>query len=184
MKLPFFALVLIAFSLTSCRTAKDRDLSETQEWMEQTYNKGHLKFGYGHLASVSAGAVNTTLTSTISYDGCKMTIHSEGYSKSGLDLNGTETDTFNLFDIDPQTIALKVFDSRFPNSWQDDCSTVISCDGAWIAFEARNEAATIRRGDKSYSFSDLVSNDVDYAKRFAKALRHAVELCGGKPSKF
>ncbi|MFZ0590114.1 MAG: hypothetical protein WAM39_06510 [Bryobacteraceae bacterium] len=27
-------------------------------------------------------------------------------------------------------------------------------------------------------------DDANYAKRFAKALKHAVELCGGKPSRF
>jgi len=27
-------------------------------------------------------------------------------------------------------------------------------------------------------------DDVTYAQRFAKALKHAVELCGGKASKF
>ena len=30
----------------------------------------------------------------------------------------------------------------------------------------------------------LYADDVNYAKRFARALKHAVELCGGKPSDF
>jgi hypothetical protein len=30
----------------------------------------------------------------------------------------------------------------------------------------------------------FIVDDVSYAERFAKAFRHAVELCGGKSSKF
>ena len=30
----------------------------------------------------------------------------------------------------------------------------------------------------------LIVDDVNYAQRLAKALKHAVELCGGKTSKF
>jgi hypothetical protein len=35
--------------------------------------------------------------------------------------------------------------------------------------------------DKEYNFT-IIDNHM--AERFAKALRHAITLCGGKPSKF
>ncbi len=34
------------------------------------------------------------------------------------------------------------------------------------------------------SHANIIVSDVEYANRFAAALKHAVELCGGKPSAF
>jgi hypothetical protein len=34
------------------------------------------------------------------------------------------------------------------------------------------------------SHANIIVSDVEYASRFAAALKHAIELCGGKPSAF
>jgi hypothetical protein len=54
-----------------------------------------------------------------------------------------------------------------------------------LYFSTTNEARTIHWiigvsvSEESFQFDDL-----DYARRFARAFKHAVEMCGGKPSKF
>jgi hypothetical protein len=77
----------------------------------------------------------------------------------------------------------------------------MNCDHAAMYFKTRNEAGLIdvkshsvypglTGKDHESSSTSKTSNsylefdNYDYAKRFAKAFIHAVELCGGKPSKF
>jgi hypothetical protein len=77
----------------------------------------------------------------------------------------------------------------------------LNCDNAEIELLARNgstafseervdtftkltgadhELKTASKTNKCW----LIVNNVNYAQRLAKALKHAVELCGGKASKF
>jgi len=75
------------------------------------------------------------------------------------------------------------------------------CDIAEMTFETRNQALVIDterhfvypelkgRDHDSYSkgktyIAAVSLDDVKYAARFEKAFRHAVVLCGGKPSAF
>jgi hypothetical protein len=77
----------------------------------------------------------------------------------------------------------------------------MDCDHADFGFSTRSAAPLIREESHTtfvrLSGSDHTSNevvktnkaffvfdDVDYAKRFAKAFAHAVQLCGGKPAPF
>ena len=77
----------------------------------------------------------------------------------------------------------------------------LSCTSADVEFHTTNEVTTIKDdGVTTYTqlagkereapFHNLTSkgwfivDDSAYAERFAKALRHAVELCDGQPSKF
>jgi hypothetical protein len=77
----------------------------------------------------------------------------------------------------------------------------LSCDNAEIEFMTRNGATTVKE-DQVETFlkltgSDhesrnvskanrawLIVDDVPYSQRLAKALKHAVQLCGGKVSRF
>jgi len=43
-----------------------------------------------------------------------------------------------------------------------------------------HELKTVSKTNKCW----LIVDDVSYAERLAKALKHAVDLCGGKASKF
>jgi hypothetical protein len=77
----------------------------------------------------------------------------------------------------------------------------LNCDAGEVEFHTRNELPAIgddsvttyaeltgsdhestHHGTKSKSW--FIVDDVSYGERFAKALEHAVELCGGKPSRF
>jgi hypothetical protein len=58
-----------------------------------------------------------------------------------------------------------------------------------VAFHATNFSNKILDSSDSRPKANAVSKytfytNVSFAPRFAKALRHAVELCGGKPSSF
>jgi hypothetical protein len=75
------------------------------------------------------------------------------------------------------------------------------CDIAEMTFETRNQAPLIdteyhfvhpqlqgkdhetNSRDKSYQ-AGIALDDVKYAPRFKKAFRHAVVLCGGRPSTY
>lgn len=72
----------------------------------------------------------------------------------------------------------------------------LSCTSAEVEFHTRNEVPRIKHDgvttyaeltgkDHESQYHDMTSkswfivDDAAYAERFAKALRHAVELCGG-----
>jgi hypothetical protein len=115
------------------------------------------------------------------------------------------TYTFNLCDIDPGSIKVKTYDLHKDVFSCADPEQVkayeLNCDNAEIEFSTRNGATTIaEEAVKTFtklSGTDhelktasktnkcwLIVDDIVYAQRLAKALRHAIDLCGGKPSKF
>ena len=107
--------------------------------------------------------------------------------------------TFNLRDINPQSIKTTAF--THIGGFRCDEAPDRDCDHAEIVFFTRNEAALIDE-DWHTIFPKLAGSDhetrhkqkgkeayfevseVEYANRLAKAFRHAVELCGGKPEPF
>lgn len=138
--------------------------------------------------------------------GCTIVIHHEtvpiGLYKN-LYTNGDYT--FSLCDVDPDSIKIKTYDF-----YKDvfDCADPeqvkayeLECTSAEIEFHTTNEMAKIKddyvityaeikgKGHETENHGHITKawftvDDVAYAQRFAKALRHAVELCGGKTSKF
>jgi hypothetical protein len=113
--------------------------------------------------------------------------------------------TMNLCDIDPESIKIQTHDLHKDVFSCADPEQVklyeLSCDNAEIEFLSRNGATAIsEEGVETFTKltgSDhelrtaskrnkcwLMVDDVAYAQRLAKALKHAVELCGGKPSRF
>ena len=47
-----------------------------------------------------------------------------------------------------------------------------------------SKESSLRTSTYTQAFVELVFSSQEYANRFAKALRHAIRLCGGKPSAF
>lgn len=111
----------------------------------------------------------------------------------------------NLCDIDPASIKVKTYDLHkdvFNCTDPDEVKSYeLSCDNAEIEFLTINGATAINEERvttywkltgkdhelRSVSKTNkywLIADDVPYAQRLAKALKHAVELCGGKASKF
>lgn len=143
--------------------------------MARTYNPREDGFG-GHGSYLSECAANCddvgpqfSTRETLAYTGCKIThtVKSTRRSDHGL------VEAFNLADIDPQSIRV--------------VSNPPLGGTAQVEFSARNDAeALIYTGNiiGKGTRSEFAMDDVAYAGRFAEAFRHAVELCGGKPSDF
>ena len=196
--------------------ARYRDLSETLQWMDQTYNphEGGENYSRGHGEEIHFlvranhdKELTQSFHQTFSYKGrCTIVIHSEtlplGLHKD-VYTNGDYT--VNLCDVDPNTIQIHKYDLHkdvFNYADPEEVSLYqLNCDAAEIEFHSRNEAPKF--GDDSITtFAKLTGNDHEsrhngktnlawfitdnavYAERFAKALKHAVELCGGQASKF
>jgi hypothetical protein len=113
--------------------------------------------------------------------------------------------TFSLCDVDPDSIQIHKYDFHKDVGGCADPEQVqlfnLDCTSADVEFHTRNEVPGIAE-DSITTYAELTGkdheaqihlksskgwfmvDDVAYAQRFAKALRHAVELCGGKTSKF
>jgi hypothetical protein len=128
-------------------------------------------------------------TSFVRLGGCKIAINRGFYSD-----RPSETYTLSLCDIDPVSIKVETF-KILPGIVSESVSNCAdNCDGAIVGFLTSDDAATINevgpgadglnKTESKTSKAFLDVDDVNYAKRFAKALKHAVELCGGKPSDF
>lgn len=140
-------------------------------------------------------------------DGCNVAINSETLPEGIFREAPSKTRyTINLCDIDPESIKIKTYDLHSKDVF--DCSDpeqvklyALDCQNAEIEFLTRNGATTINeemvktftkltgkdhelRSVSKTNKCWLVVDDVLYAQRLAKALKHAVELCGGKVSKF
>ena len=139
--------------------------------------------------------------------GCNIAINSETLPQGIYsDTPSTYKYTINLCDIDPESIKIKTYDLHSKDVF--DCADPeqvklyeLNCQNAEITFLTRNGATAISdEGVKTFTTLPgkdhelktasktnngwLIVDDVPYAQRLAKALKHAVALCGGKPSKF
>ena len=88
-------------------------------------------------------------------------------------VNDWETVHYDLSDVNPITITTKEIGQA-----------------TWVVFDTRNFDESVRythpdpKDDYSAESGGFSLATPEYAESFAKALRHAVELCGGKPSTF
>jgi hypothetical protein len=133
----------------------------------------------------------------IHYETVPIGVYKNMYSKGDY--------TLNLCDIDPTTIKIDKFDFHKDIGGCDDPGYVslfeLNCTSAEVEFHTWNEIPKIK-DDRLTTFPELtgkdheskgssmsskgwfIVDDAAYAERFAKALKHAVELCGGRQSKF
>jgi hypothetical protein len=167
--------LLFSMVLAACNKRHGPPLSETLSWMAQTYNPYEDGFG-GHGSYLSECAANCddvgaqfSTRETLAYTGCKIThtIVSTRRNDHGL------VEAFSLADIDPQSIRM--------------VSNPPLGGAAQVEFSARNNAEALVYGGNIIgkgTRSEFAMDDVAYASRFAEAFRHAVELCGGRPSTF
>jgi hypothetical protein len=202
-----------ALVFLSC-SKQNRELSETLQWMDNTYNP-HETWSYGHgktgwyapdKSGQSAEILVWGSTETFTYNGCdlKLRIEDSPQDTAHQSVQGSYLYSFNLRDINPQSIKLNTYshmgDFRCEDYKPDELGNM-RCDHARIAFSTHTEAPLINvethavypglqgKDHTSYSKKKDTSaffnvDDVQYAPRFAKAFRHAVELCGGKASPF
>jgi hypothetical protein len=189
-------LSLIAIGCCACRKQQGPTLSETLAWMDQTYNP-HESFGDGHGKERIYHSRTSELwwgsNETFTYNGCQMVLHREDLPSSKPYIF-RYPESFNLRDIDPQTVKVRSFD---PNDGTESCDDPehvsaykLNCTAAYVQFSTHNDLPTIddlpdhEHRKTTTNKAEFVVDDAAYAQRFAKAFQHAVELCGGKPSAF
>ena len=91
---------------------------------------------------------------------------------------GTHTYHFSLKDLDPNSVA-PVKDNPFENAVVAE--TTKSEKKVAESFAPPSGKAEERN---KHTRVELVFDSADNARRFAKAFKHAIQLCGGKPSVF
>jgi hypothetical protein len=144
------------------RTASPRDgeLSDTLAWMDNTYNRhdgalgalGHGRMGW--YDSNSNGQADEYLvfgsTETFTHDGCQMGLHIQGdpYAVASREAWHASVRTFNLRDINPQSIKVSTYSHRGGLRCDDYDPEErqrysMNCDHAVIAFSTHSEAPLI-----------------------------------------
>jgi hypothetical protein len=201
------SLAVLLFSLPSFGQVKATgpSLEDTFKWMDQTYNGGRRGL---FQQSTRDGKLYVAYLEDFTYTQCSIshTVKELPDSKGAKYVRTqSNVEVFNLRDIDPTTVKVIPFDSTAGTSCLDPDEvkrSKLSCDGqAEVRFSTRNEAPKInyhsvtifpgipenkpnhkldQTGTQSYAAFSMY--DTAYAKRFAKAFSHAVELCGGTRS--
>jgi hypothetical protein len=185
------ALVLTAaLTVSAQQRTSDSDLSETLSWMDNSYNPHpdvSGAYGHGRTRSYQQEVLWSGSTETFTYNGCQMTLHTEEDPAAKLyrDVVSSLSETFNLRDINPQSIEMRVYESdpveiRFKTRLEAPVIDVYSHS------IYRNLKGSDHEGSQSSKANEawFKVDDVEYAKRLTRAFRHAVELCGGKPEPF
>jgi len=96
----------------------------------------------------------------------------------GFKDNGTYTYRVSLKDLDPDTVKWTK-DRPFENAVHVDTTNSVKA----IAEAFSPPAGKAEEGDKQ-TWVELVFDNKADAERFVKAFKHAIRLCGGKPSAF
>jgi hypothetical protein len=174
---------------------KPASLRETLQWMKDT--------APSHIGYLSTEIENGTWRLHWEYGNpsqCDIKATVTSHEVAREDGSVYEDDTvfiFNLNDIDPKSVSVThvpgvlgpetgiMFETKneLPNI---ACKTVIKTKGEDYGKTMREADGKDRCnwGMASSSYVGFDFQSISYAKRFARALRHAVELCGGKPSPF
>jgi hypothetical protein len=180
--------IMVATFWSSPSLAEDVQptLSETLAWMDSTYNPhSHTGGAWGHGVREihdSNGKPSERRTSTFTYNGCQMTLHAQDDPNAPLfsDLYQSITYNFSLRDIDPNSViitSLVEFQTRNQEPLiEEDVHTVYS--------RLTGTEHETRYKEKTFLAAFYIDDDKIYAGRFAKAFRHAIVQCGGKPSAF
>lgn len=211
---PLCLLLALTFSAIVCcaqqrQSHSGPSLKDTEAWMARTVNSGPLHPGTGHGTWESKSGSHYVLSRTsivfgqdaqhLDGTGCyaKSVEINELSPKGNAAKKGYTTQTvlvFSLKDIDPSRVmalpeAFVTFYAaddkpairKQQSTWNADDyfhtseENLISCAGPGKEC-TKKEDALVK--------SDLAVDSLEFAQRFAKAFRHAVELCGGKPSTF
>jgi hypothetical protein len=169
--------------------------------MDNTYNPHGDSLGHGRWETFVKDKLFQRRSTSFTYNGCQISFSTSGglLAENYQDTSGV---TLNVGDIDPRSIRTKTYASQTAGNSCDlfpDAGMV--CDIAEMTFETRNQALLIdtehhfvypqlqgkdhetNSRNKSHE-GGIALDDVKYAGRFEKAFRHAVVLCGGRPSTF
>jgi hypothetical protein len=175
-------------------TSTSASLSDTLEWMKNTLGpKGFVESarnGYNRYEAVPGKTSYTEVIKSFSYDGCRVKVVKVIDTFDPVLFGGDHyvaeyTDEFNLADFDPNTVDSNTGDADLAGrivvfSTTND-KKLIHCSSVTLNGGQRKPTACIPAVDDT---EQLRFSSKEYTERFAKALRHAIKLCGGKPSTF
>jgi hypothetical protein len=199
-------IALIATLSLAQQQTSDSELSDTLSWMDNTYNPHpDVSFSYGHGRAGSympkkGSAYNEEVLwsgfiDTFTYNGCQMTLRVEANPASHVwrESHGASYYSFNLRDINPQSIKMNTLSDiggSVCETFDPEYRANLNCDYGEIVATTRLEAPLVDQSSSETKHTSkgkevvFLVDDVEYGKRFMKAFRHAVELCGGKPEPF
>lgn len=202
----FAVWVAVLSSLATLgQQGKEPPLSDTLKWMQQSLKTDNR---YSSVVEHLPDARNTEVTSVelAYYIGCRVVFNKSHTETSYSDtprkfesmVVSTAVYTVNLKDLDPQSIKLVPFrmfayvegdsdEAEIEFRTRDDESVI---DEQWTLKTQKgnntnkwDSEQNSAKGNRTNSGSFAIG-DLEYAKRFVKAFRHAVELCGAKSSTF
>ncbi len=161
-----FLMLFVSLSAVGQTGSKSPTLAETLEWLTGASDK-ESSDGNTHITFESSGG-----------NGCAVTV-TETRARAGPDF--WIRISFSLADIDPADIQVE-------NLAKGQFKKLLEGQSA-VRFHTTNYREKIIHTSNSFSkeipTSDYTVNTNDwFAPRFAKALKRAAELCGGKPSTF
>jgi hypothetical protein len=156
---------------------RDPTLEETLSWMHDfTVSRPSISSHGNYSASVK-----TSDKWIFASNGCSASItdNLDSWDTAGADhtvFHEIHTTKFSLKDLDPSTMNVT-----------DGFPAVANAHGVFIS--TFNEKNVVNFFDKETALANVNKVEIDFAartdaERFAKAFRHAVILCGGKPSAF
>lgn len=202
----FLACILIMLVELPVVQAEGPSLAETLQWMDSTYNSHQAEggsFGHGLQEVYSSGKLFKSRSERFTYNGCQFMLFIKDNPVASLyrELYTSEIDMVNLRDVDPASIKLYLFDSQASGLSCNIDPKYMTCDIAELDFETPDQTPLFKehfhavypklRGKDHDAYHDgktfvaeFLLDNVEYAKRFTRAFRYAVKLCGGKPSPF
>ena len=160
------SLLVTVLSVISCGAqTKDPSLKDTLEWMHSAFPDSQS------LTATMAGQ-----TRELNSSDCTVTITDRWKDKETKKMAKRDT-VIDLSLIDPDSIKAYV-DNVIPGD-KDQGDVVL------VTTDDKKNIVEKSTGKPYYTEREFISFiGIEYAERFAKALKHAVALCGGKPSTF
>jgi hypothetical protein len=207
-------MTLLFFSFGCCASAQKQTqptLAETEKWIMQTFstdsNSGRAnckEFNPAQPASEYGTSFYCEYESyVLDLKGCDATLTILYSHRTQADITSDQKEekntsvlSFNLRDIDPSSILSKEPTGSFGPlkkktyhyniaAVEVDFSTTDGADSMEVTFpHAPGPATPVKKHKCCDYFGSGIDLKPEYALRFVKAFRHAVELCGGKPSAF
>jgi hypothetical protein len=177
---PYCFILLVFVGLTAnAQNIASVSLKDTLEWMHNfsadhaTQLTGHGGGGDGICKIGTPNCVERFDSTTFGSQGCSATL------TWLITLDGHEWNKdiyqFSLKDLDPESVT---FGKSWPFLLAVHAETTNNEKKVYQVINGRVPT------DGAQTFIEVVFNYPDDGKRFAKALKHAIKLCGGKPSVF
>ena len=199
----WLGFVACLFVLPSLAGGAEPTLAETLAWMDSTYNSHFGEggaFGHGVREMANNGKPFKRQTQSLKSVGCNMTLTTQDDPNVSTEIATTTVEAFNMRDIDSRSITLTKYDSQH-GGLSCEAFQNLTCDMATLQFETRNQLPLMTyqmhsvfpklkgkdhdsEGTGKSFVAQFLLDEVPYALRFEQAFRHAVSLCGGKPSTF